>query len=32
MLKIENKLDLNNLEYKLTREGYGQGLVEAGEN
>lgn len=31
MIKLETNLDLNNVEYKLTREGYGQGLVEAGE-
>lgn len=31
MLKIETKINLNSLEYKLTREGYGQGLLEAGK-
>lgn len=31
MLKINTKIDLNNPELKLTREGYGHGLVQAGE-
>lgn len=31
MLKIENNIDLANVEYRLTREGYGHGLLEAGE-
>ena len=31
MLKINTKIDLSNPELKLTREGYGQGLVQAGE-
>lgn len=31
MLKEDIKIDLNNVELKLTREGYGKGLVEAGE-
>lgn len=31
MLKVKVNIDLKNPELKLTREGYGQGLVEAGE-
>ena len=31
MLKIETKIDLKSVEMKLTRQGYGEGLVEAGE-
>jgi transketolase len=31
MLKVEMNIDLKNPELKLTREGYGQGLIEAGE-
>src|SRR5665647_2455020 len=31
MIKVETKIDLNNVERKLTRQGYGDGLVEAGE-
>ncbi|GMG95352.1 transketolase family protein [Tepidimicrobium xylanilyticum] len=30
MLKVNTKIDLHNVEYKLTRQGYGEGLVEAG--
>jgi transketolase len=31
MLKVDLKLDLDNIEKKLTRDGYGEGLVIAGE-
>jgi transketolase len=31
MLKVETKVDLNNVELALTRQGYGEGLVEAGK-
>ena len=31
MFIIENKIDLKHPELRLTREGYGQGLLEAGE-
>jgi transketolase len=30
MLKVETNIDLNNVEKMLTRQGYGEGLVEAG--
>jgi transketolase len=30
MLKVELNIDLNNVEKALTRQGYGEGLVEAG--
>lgn len=32
MNKVNVDLHLDNVEYRLTREGYGEGLVEAGEN
>ncbi len=31
MFKIDYNIDLNHPEFRLTREGYGQGLLEAGE-
>lgn len=31
MQKVELKIDLNNIQKKLTREGYGEGLVDAAE-
>jgi transketolase len=31
VLKVETKVDLNNVELALTRQGYGEGLVEAGK-
>lgn len=31
MLKVDLKLDLNNIKQKPTRDGYGEGLVAAGE-
>ncbi|MHB8064154.1 MAG: transketolase family protein [Ruminiclostridium sp.] len=31
MLKVDLKLDLNNIQMKPTRDGYGEGLVAAGE-